>query len=94
MVFFFYDDGSGDAIILKESADLLMQVGRAKLKIPGPLELWGVNNQMSFSDHGVYTIPLSLKNVKVVEINALCLDAITSITNLKMYIRIYGHRRK
>ena len=76
---FFYDGGCGDAIISKECADLLMQVGRAKLKIPGPLELWGVNNQMSISDHGVYTITLPLRNGKEAKINALCLDEITTV---------------
>ena len=75
---FFYDGGCGEAIISKECADLLMRVGRARLKIPGPLELWGVNKQMSVTKHGVYTITLPLKNGKQAEIDALCLDDITS----------------
>ena len=75
---YFYDGGCGEAIISKECADLLMRVGRARLKIPGPLELWGVNKQMSVSTHGVYTITLPLKNGKEAEINALCLDEITT----------------
>ena len=43
----FYDNGCGDSIVTKTCADRLVAKGLATLEIPGPIDLWGVNNQKS-----------------------------------------------
>ena len=73
----FYDNGCGDLVVSKKFVDLLMQIGRAELVIPGEMVLRGVNDQTSVAKHGVYKIKLPLKNGGNAEMTGLCVDAIT-----------------
>ena len=43
----FYDNDCGDSIATKTCADRFVAKRLAALEIPGPIDLWGVNNQKS-----------------------------------------------
>ncbi len=74
----FYDSGCGDAIISKEACDKLKGIGKAKIDVPGPLILKGVNDQESTCPHGAWTVILPLKNAHDANLSGLCLDVITT----------------
>ena len=73
----FYDNGCGDMILAKETADQLVSMGRAKQICPGPLTIQGVNGQSSSCPHGVYEIQLPLLNGGNATLSGLCVDNIT-----------------
>ena len=73
----FYDNGCGDSIINKNCADRLVSKGLARLEIPGPIDLWGVNNQKSVCEHGMYIVTVPYGNGQNAKFRAICLDEIT-----------------
>ena len=75
---FFYDNGCGDAIFSKDACDMLKELGRAKIDLPGPLLLKGVNDQESSCPHGAWSVSLPLKDGGNADLSGLCLDVITT----------------
>ena len=73
----FYDNGCGDSIVTKTCADRLVAKGLATLEIPGPIDLWGVNNQKSVCVHGIYIITVPFGVGQEAKFRAMCLDEIT-----------------
>ena len=75
----FYDSGCGDLVIKKSAIDALLKMGRAKLKVPGPIIMSGVGDHKSVCEHGIYSIRLPLKNGFEAVFSGVCLDRVTSI---------------
>ena len=73
----FYDNGCGDMIVSKETADILSRMGRARQLKPGPMVINGVNNQQSVCPHGLYEITLPLLDGGTATLSGLCVDDIT-----------------
>ena len=74
----FFDDGCGDLTVTKEAVDALEKLGRARLIMPGPIELVGVCDQKSTSDHGIYEISLPMHDGKNAVMRGLCVDVVTA----------------
>ena len=55
----FFDSGCGDMVIKRSAIVHLRKVGRAKLELPGPIEL--VGEQKSTCKYGAYSVRLPLK---------------------------------
>ena len=61
-------------MVIKKSAIVhLQKVGRAKLELPGPIELTGVGEQKSICKYGAYSVRLPLKNGCEAVLSGLCL---------------------
>ena len=73
----FYDSGCGDLVIKKSAIDALLKMGRAKLKVPGPIIMSGVGDHKSVCEHGIYSIRLPLKNGFEAVFSGVCLDRVT-----------------
>ena len=73
----FFDSGCGDLVGKKSAIDTLKMLGRANQVIPGPIPLFGVGNQRSQSDYGVYNIQLPLHNEKEAIMSGIILDNVT-----------------
>ena len=74
----FFDSGCGDMVIKKSAVDCLIELGRAKLEVPGPITLFGVGDQKSICEHGAYSVRLPISNGREVILSGLCLDKVTS----------------
>ena len=74
----FFDNGCGDLVIKKSAIDKLASLGLAVLEVPGPLELKGVGDHLTISEHGAYSICLPLKNGKYITMSGICLDRVTT----------------
>ena len=73
----FFDNGCGDLVVRRSAVDKLLELGRAKLAIPGPLQIVGVGDQKSFAE-GMFFICLPLYDGSNVTLSGVCLPKITS----------------
>ena len=73
----FFDNGCGDLVVKKSAVDKLLKLGRAKLAIPGPLQITGVGDQKSDAE-GLFFICLPLHDGSNVTLSGVCLPRITS----------------
>ena len=73
----FYDSGCNDSCSSKQGVDKLEKLGRAKQLVPGPLQLKGVGDIITVSEHGAYKLTLETCDGDRVSIRGLCLTQIT-----------------
>ena len=73
----FFDSGCSDVVIKKSAVDKLVEMGRAKNEIAGPLPLTGVGGHESVCEHGVYSFRLPLRSGEFATFSGLCLDQVT-----------------
>ena len=73
----FFDGGCSDVVIKKSAADKLMEMGRAKNEVPGPIPLTGVGGHVTECEHGVYSFRLPLRSGEFATFSGLCLDQVT-----------------
>ena len=73
----FYDSGCNDSCSSKRGVDKLEKLGRAKQLVPGPLQLKGVGDIITDSEHGAYKLTLETYEGDKVSIRGLCLTQIT-----------------
>ena len=73
----FYDSGCEDSCSSKQGVDKLSKVGRATQVVPGPINLRGVSDIVTVSEHGVYKVTLQTYEGKSVTIRGLCLTHVT-----------------
>ena len=73
----FFDNGWGDLVVKRSAVDKLLNLGRAKLAIPGPLQITGVGDQKSAAE-GLFLICLPLHDGSNVTLSGVCLPRITS----------------
>ena len=59
----FFDNGCGDLVVKRSAVDKLLNLGRAKLAIPGPLQITGVGDQKSAAE-GLFLICLPFPFLK------------------------------
>ena len=74
----FYDNGASDCIIRTSAVLRLLRLGRAELVSSEPLELRGVNDQLTICKDGYYRIILPLHNGENAIVSGLCLSKITA----------------
>ena len=74
----FYDNGCGELTMTMAAILLLMEIGRARLMYPGPVDLIGVCEQTSTSPHGIYQISLPMFNGRNAVMTGLCVDQVTA----------------
>ena len=73
----FFDSGCGDLVCSKTGISKLEQKSRANLIVPGPIQLGGVGDITTISQHGVYKVNLSLWNGESICMRGVCLDQVT-----------------
>ena len=74
----FYDNGCGDLTMTIAAIELLIRLGRARLLYPGPVDLVGVCEQTSTSQHGIYQISLPMFDGVNAVMTGLCVDQVTA----------------
>ena len=72
-----YDNGCSDAGFKKAAIDKLFSMNLATCTLPGPLTLEGVSGLTAISHHGRYKVSLPLHNGETLELEGLCMDALT-----------------
>ena len=73
-----FDNGCGKSVLKKSAVDKLKAIGRAKQTLPGPLELIGVGDKRTSSEHGEYAICIPMATGEQVILTGVCLVTITS----------------
>ena len=75
----FFDNGCGNLCCKKEAVDRLEKIGRAQQIRSGPIRLYGVANQSSVSDFGLYKISLPLYDSKNAVMSGICVNQVTAV---------------
>ena len=73
----FYDSGCGDLVTSRDCISKLEGVGKASLIVPGPIQLRGVGDVVTVSQHGHYKINLETWEGESVGMRGVCLDQVT-----------------
>ena len=73
----FYDSGCGDLVTSRDCISKLEGIGKASLIAPGPIQLTGVGDVVTVSQHGHYKISLKTCEGDVVSMRGVCLDQVT-----------------
>ena len=73
----FYDSGCGDLVTSRDCISKLEGVGKASLIVPGPIQLRGVGDVVTVSQHGHYKIKLETWEGESVGMRGVCLDQVT-----------------
>ena len=73
----FYDSGCGDLVTSRDCISKLERVGNASLIVPGPIQLRGVGDVVTVSQHGHYKINLETWEGENVGMRGVCLDQVT-----------------
>ena len=75
----FFDLGAGDLVVKKSIMDILVELGRARQEVPGPISISGVGDQESVTQHGIYSVCLPLRDGQNVVFSGVCMDRVTTV---------------
>ena len=74
----FFDSGGTRTVIKKSAADVLTNLGLAKLEVPESKEIVGVGGSVTTSTHGIYSFNLPLRDGYIATFSGVCLNQVTA----------------
>ena len=74
----FFDSGGTRTVIKKSAADVLTDLGLAKLEVPESKEIVGVGGSVTTSTHGIYSFNLPLRDGYIATFSGVCLNQVTA----------------
>ena len=73
----FFDNGCGDMVVKSSAAKRLVELGRARQEVKGPLPITGIGGKKTMSAEGIFSICLPLYDGHNAVLSGICLPTIT-----------------